>query len=679
MFPNESGERISSVTKQLMRNDVEYTPTGSIYDITVTDEEECRMEKDRAVSIMKNFSPPGSLESYQTTFMREIHTIDTYIDHILQAIPREPYVASPHITTKCIQASWKPHFLSISRVGFEQDNIRLEVIGHRLGSTLPLLATDVSVGGCTVVGTHLLSMSPTAISFDISLAEKIPQGTEVSLRLCFRSTMLESPHVVETNVKDQWFQDREATIEQGSLMCLLAHARVLQIACSNTSHTAQVASESDDVCEAFANETMTIAHQIDVFLSSSDLEDSQKKDLIHLFHVLELPGVDRRTLLNTLVLSMIEAWRRKKEFDIFKVTSKWYTSEDSRENGTASSNCSILTIPTASNLLSSSVTSTKATSEMYRVEAAMIYVALSQFRAHFLRIQHRRTLTIFSWVAAIWAWFLGPLFWFSILYAQAAVMGTTAWIAFFSAMFNSDSVIDYLVSLLGDSDSYVYTSGAIAEKFVLSMVSEMRDGSSLKDDEERFVEKMNSSSSDELWGSSSRLDYLKHALPSDREAMMSLVMAYIKPILLLRNYLLKKRVFTVAVVGEPGSGKTTFVSKAFRTKKYQERTSEHQMHTRHIQSKEEDLVTLFNIFDFPGMNGNDAFAGADVSNLEAMIPALDCMLFFTKLNSRCFLAEELLKKVRGFDWCFRMSTHVYGTRSTSPWTTLSNRMLMKRT
>ena len=214
-------------------------------------------------------------------------------------------------------------------------------------------------------------------------------------------------------------------------------------------------------------------------------------------------------------------------------------------------------------------------------------------------------------------------------------------------MVNSDSVIDYLVSLLSDSDSYVYTSGAIAEKFVLSMVSEMRDGSSLKDDEERFVEKMNSSSSDELWGSSSRLDYLKHSLPSDREAMMSLVMAYVKPILSLRNHLLKKPVFTVAVVGEPGSGKTTFVHKAFRTKKYQERTSEHQMHTRHIQSKEEDLVTLFNIFDFPGMNGNDAFAGADVSNLEAMIPALDCMLFFTKLNSRCFLAEELLKKVRG--------------------------------
>ena len=47
------------------------------------------------------------------------------------------------------------------------------------------------------------------------------------------------------------------------------------------------------------------------------------------------------------------------------------------------------------------------------------------------------------------------------------------------------------------------------------------------------------------------------------------------------------------------------------------------------------------------MNGNDRFAGSDVSNLTAMLPSLDCILFFTKLNSRCFLAEELLEKVRG--------------------------------
>jgi hypothetical protein len=109
-------------------------------------------------------------------------------------------------------------------------------------------------------------------------------------------------------------------------------------------------------------------------------------------------------------------------------------------------------------------------------------------------------------------------------------------------------------------------------------------------------------------------------------------------------------------MGEPGSGKTTFLSNAYRTT-YQERTAIQQSHVMDVKDKA-GTSTKVHFLDFPGMNGNDEFAGSDVDNLTAILPAIDCILFFTKLNSRCFLAEELLGKVRGSCKVRIVLTHV---------------------
>ena len=418
---------------------------------------------------------------------------------------------------------------------------------------------------------------------------------------------------------------------------------------------------------------------MDDFSQSSNIDKKQEKELTEIFRVLELPQVDRSTVLNLVALSMVEAWEKNKEFDLSAVTSRFSSSEGDNK-GKAGLPAAIasfrksqgkqktsFTMPRTTNFLSSTVTATKATSEMYRFEAAMTYIVLAQFRTLVLEAlkkekdSRKSTATrvvVVGVVSVVVS--LGLLAAFGPAAAAGApamqaflettAVGTMAvWGTGIGCTLALGGAVGYLVAALSGGRAGVHSSSLIAEKFVLSTVCGPHtcgaDGNSLQSHEEGLLETIGFHMSDDQWKGAVGSDALKELSRQNRTEIISFVRRYVEPIRSLRSHLARKRVFTIAVIGEPGSGKTTFVSNAYR-QRYHERTTDQQTYVAQVPALD-GTVIFVNVLDFPGMNGNDTFAGADVSNLIAMLPAIDCLLFFTKLNSRCFLANELLDQVRG--------------------------------
>lgn len=196
--------------------------------------------------------------------------------------------------------------------------------------------------------------------------------------------------------------------------------------------------------------------------------------------------------------------------------------------------------------------------------------------------------------------------------------------------------------LVGPGRSTVQSTSAIAEGVMLETICGDTT-QSLQKREDHFLEWYKAGTPQ--WNDSVNLEELKGLTSKERNEMVTFASEFVSPLSGIRTFLLKERRFTIAVMGEPGAGKTAFVSNAYKAA-YEERTVEQKTHVVAIETRS-GHVTPVHILDFPGMNGNDDFAGANVENLTALLPAIDCILFFSKLNSRCFLANKLLEKVQG--------------------------------
>ncbi|KAL7561328.1 hypothetical protein ACA910_018523 [Epithemia clementina (nom. ined.)] len=644
-------------------NGIKYAHVGAVNDILSSKPGNLMSGLNTLMKTSFNFASVCEDEGDQ---IQNVHRVSMYV-HLLKrcvevmrqykvvTISDEPFSVQVPYTTQCIKELWKPCYSDLMRAGFEDNKIRFELqIGHRLGSVLPLchVSGDVIVDSpCFVTGQHLISVSSTSLSYYFSVSE-IPKDRNIKLRLTFRSTMSDLVEKKEVEVRSDWFENRESKIEHGSVIDLLAHSRAIKLVSGPSTN------RTDDD-EKFDQELNQIVQKLDTFLLSSFDAAEHEDGLARIFQVLEIPGVDRSAVLNTLALSMIEAWEKNKKFDFSSVAKRFgLTKTKSNDYRTA------FGMPRTSNFLPANISATRATSEMYRFEAAMTFVVLSRFRTvvnETLDNQKKSRkrlagkialLGVGSWVVAIGlVAAFGPA---GVASAAAveAFIHSTAGVCAGLAVWAGDTLlmsgaIAYFVVLLSGSKCSVHAASGIVEKFVLSLLCKARpqSQSSLMSHEMYFLESIHSNVSDSEWNQLVGNDALKGVTRDNRTKIVSFVQGYVRPILALRFHLLKKRTFTIAVVGEPGSGKTTFISNAYRQAKYQERTSEQQTHLVQVVSPD-GRVTDVIALDFPGMNGNDTFAGADVSNLTAMIPALDCILFFTKLNSRCFLAGKLLDKVR---------------------------------
>ena len=651
-----------------------YVPVGSTYNVQSGKTPISETSEIRLTGAARKVRAAGKKHSSVTG--NQIHRMKTYFDLLQKCVKVKPQlhatetfkdcdVVNVPYETKNIQELWEPHFSDIMRIGFEDGNrIRFEILGRRLGSILPLSLGDVSLVGHN--GEHhriteacLISVSSMALSYYFSVSYRSPKGERpMKLKLVFRSTFLSSEMVKEIDVEQDWFQNRQRRIEQGSYMDLLAHTRALQLLSINRKN--QVKGRPRDIHDASqhsgsskkkpdngehvisAMETLAIAKKMDDFLVSSNINKQEEEEMAEIFRVLDLPQQDRSKVLCELTLSMVAALTKNQKFQVSTVTSRFSSGGDGRTRTTA------FTMPLTTNFLSVDVTAAKASTGMYRYEAAIIYITLTKFGSLISKAQNKfRTFNGNVAKLGIGAMFFG--FW--MLGGPVAVGIVTALDALTCVSVGMVLTFNGFAAIMMQRRLGSHVSCAIAEKFILSTLVKEKcssggyNSNSLQSHELTLLKQMQLVRvSDDTGKSVVGDEALEDLRTEDRGEIVSFARNYVDPILSLRLHLAKKSVFTIAVVGEPGSGKTSFVANACR-QQYHERTTEQQTYVIRVQTLD-GTETLVNVLDFPGMNGNDTFAGADVSNLVAMLPAVDCILFFIKLNSRCFPAKKLLDKVR---------------------------------
>ena len=128
---------------------------------------------------------------------------------------------------------------------------------------------------------------------------------------------------------------------------------------------------------------------------------------------------------------------------------------------------------------------------------------------------------------------------------------------------------------------------------------------------------------------------------------------YLRHAVTLRKFVMERCSFHIGIVGQPGSGKSTFISQ--KAKVFHNAPKYVQITTNPQQFRCSDKV---NVTDFPGMGGTDEFSGARMSLFQNAVDTLDVVLLFVKAMDRSYLAVADLVKITGEIPIYVGITHV---------------------